>query len=475
MSGKCSLPRWVLLADILFGLFASAFSSFLVGRYPQLSVHSRDSLSVFDFMFYGSFVTLTITAIALGGDYVCTKRYSRLTDISLVIKSSVLAFVMLITSAFILEDFIFSETNEFSRPGIIIMAFTFVSLLLLIRMAAHHSQIKAFDSGAWRKKMVIVGTGPQGMEVYDHLKTKSWLGLRCVGFVDEKATRSPVDDAPLLGTVADLPRVVSEYGVEEVVIALAPEEHALMEQIVNNGVRRDVRVRIIPDSFAYPYSNLDIQEYDGLAMIDVRQPNLDAMQNGLKRFMDITLALLLLIFDLPLMIPIFLMIRLTSKGPAIFRQTRLGKDGEPFEMMKFRSMFVGAHELRDQLKRRNEAAGAMFKMKEDPRITAFGKFIRRTSLDELPQLINIIKGDMSMVGPRPPLPDEVVRYTSHHLKRLAVRPGVTGLWQVSGRDRRDFEEMSRLDLYYIENWSIMLDIKIILKTVPVVLSRRGAY
>lgn len=138
-------------------------------------------------------------------------------------------------------------------------------------------------------------------------------------------------------------------------------------------------------------------------------------------------------------------------------------------------MFVGAEEMREQLKRHNEAGGAMFKMKEDPRITRFGKFIRRTSLDELPQLINILKGDMSMVGPRPPLPDEVVRYHARHLKRLAVRPGVTGLWQISGRDRRDFEEMARLGLYYIENWSTLLDLKIILKTIPVVLSRRGAY
>ncbi|MHB8857897.1 MAG: sugar transferase [Thermoleophilia bacterium] len=475
MSGKSRLPRLVLLADVLAGIFATLLTWFIVSGFPAFAVHSRNDLSVFDFMFYISFVLLTLTGIFLGGDYVSQKRYSRLADISLVLKSGLVAFALLVCSAFVLEDFVFAEHDDFSRPGIIIMITTFMASILAIRVVAHKSQIKLFGRGGWLKKMVIVGAGPEAVDLYQHLQTKDWLGVKCVGFVDEKATVSPVADIPLLGKVADLPRLVQEREVGEIVIALPPEDHSLMEKIVNNGVRRNVKVRIIPDSFAYPYSNLNIQEYDGLAMIDVRQPSLDAMHRGLKRFIDISFAMVLIIIDLPLMIPIIIMIRMTSKGPAIFRQTRLGKDGEPFEMMKFRSMYADAPELREKLKRRNEATGAMFKMKEDPRITGFGRFIRRTSLDELPQLFNILRGDMSLVGPRPPLPDEVGRYHAHHLKRLAVRPGVTGLWQVSGRDRRDFEEMSRLDLYYIENWSIMLDLKIILKTVPVVLSRRGAY
>lgn len=475
MSGKSNLPRWVFFADIIAGLFAAAFAWFLVETFPSLAVHNRVSLSRYDIIFYCCFVVMVLTGIALNGDYVPTKRYSRLMDVSQVVRSSLISFAMLVSSAFILEDFVLAERYDFSRPGIFIMVAVFISLLLLIRMVAHHTQIRLFDSGAWLKKMVIIGAGPAGVEVYDHLKTKKWLGVKCVGFIDDHATVSPVMDVPLLGQVADLPRLVQEEKLEEVVIALPPEEYLLMEQIVNNGVRRDVKLRIIPDSFAYPYSNLDIQEYDGLAMINVKQPSLDTMHNGLKRFIDVVLALFMFMVNLPLMVPIFIMIHLTSKGPAIYRQTRLGKDGQPFDMMKFRSMFIGAHEMRDELNRRNDASGAMFKMKEDPRITRFGRFIRKTSLDELPQLINILKGEMSMVGPRPPLPEEVSRYQAHHLKRLAVRPGATGLWQVSGRDRRDFEEMAKLDLYYIENWSIMFDLKIILKTIPVVLSRKGAY
>lgn len=475
MSGKSSLPKWVLLADILAGILVVTLVYFLVGSNPSLVTHNRVNLTYLDVVFYVAFIALTLTSIGLAGDYVSSKRYSRLSDVSQVVRSAAISFVLLVSSAFILEDFVLTENNDFSRPGIIFMVLVFTFLLVDIRLVAHTIQMQWFGHGGFRKKMVIVGAGAEGEKVYRHLQNKNWLGVKCLGFVDPKAKKSPVEDVPLLGRVEDLAHLVATREVEEIVIALPPHEHDLMRKIVNNGVRQQVQVRIIPDAFSYPYSNLDIQEYDGLAMIDVKQPKLDAMHRGIKRFMDIVLALALLIFNLPLMAVIAVLIKITSQGPAIFRQTRLGKDGKSFEMMKFRSMIVDAHKLRHQLERRNEARGPIFKIKDDPRVTPFGRFLRRTSLDELPQLFNVLKGDMSMVGPRPPLPEEVGRYKSHHLKRLAVRPGVTGLWQVSGRDRRDFEEMAKLDLYYIENWSGWLDLKIILKTIPVVLSRRGAY
>lgn len=330
MSGKTSLPRWVFLADVVAGLFAMAFAWILVSTYPSLAVHDRQELAYFDMLFYVWYAVLTLFGIALGGDYISSKRYSRLTDISVVLKSALVSFAILVCTAFVL-----TEAYGFSRPGIFAMITVFISGLTLIRLVAHNSQVRAFGRGSWRKKMVIIGAGPAGVDLYKHLSAKQWLGVKCVGFIDEQATASPVPEVPLLGKVEDLQRVVMEKDVQEVVIALAPEEHATMERIVNNGVRRNVKSLIIPDSFAYPYGKLDIQEYDGLAMIDVKQPSLDAMHSGLKRVIDVWLALFLLIFDLPLMIPIFIMIRLTSKGPAIYRQTRLGKDGDPFVMMKF--------------------------------------------------------------------------------------------------------------------------------------------
>ncbi|MHB1055693.1 MAG: sugar transferase [Thermoleophilia bacterium] len=475
MPGKSLLPRWVFLIDIFVGAFSVLFAWTLVSTHPALAAHTHGAPSFLDVMFYVSFVVIVLTSIALNRDYEPEKRYSRLGEMDMVLRSCVIAFVLLVSSAFVLEDFIIPDLYVFSRPGIIILSIAFATLLMSVRVSAHYVQTCIFGHGKWRRRIIIVGAGPEGLGVFQHMKTKDWLGVKCVGFVDPTLKVSPVPEAPLLGTVEDLSDVIKSHEVEEVIIALPPADHEIMEGIVNSGIRQAVKVRIIPDSFAYAYSQVDIQEYDGLAMIDVKQPNLVAMHGGLKRIMDIVLALLLLVFNSFVMLIVAVIISLTSRGPVIYRQTRLGKNGNSFEMMKFRSMVVGAHDQRARLKEKNEASGPFFKMKEDPRTTGFGRIIRLASLDELPQLLNVLRGDMSLVGPRPPLPEEVVRYGVHHLKRLAVRPGLTGLWQVSGRDRRDFEEMAKLDLYYIENWSIKLDLKIILKTIPAVLTRRGAY
>jgi len=475
MSGKSNLSRWVFAADLLAGALSILALYRLSISYQVFRSTGTDSFSVLDVLFYASFVLIALMDIALAGDYNKTWRYSRLNEALILIRSFTIAFLLLVASAFFLESFAVGEQHQFSRFGILALIAVFLPLLFFIRVAAHHRQARLFGSGGWRKKMIIVGAGEEGKQVYEHFQKKNWLGVNCLGFVDPRIKTSPIGGTPVLGSVGDLPRLVRQEGVEEVVIALPPTDHAIMEEIVNNGVRHDVKVRIIPDSFAYPYSELDIQEYDGLAMIEVKQPHLDAMHKGIKRALDIFFASLMLLIHLPLWTIIVIAVRLTSSGPAIFRQTRLGKDGKTFEMMKFRSMVEGAHDMRKKLEEDNEASGPMFKMKEDPRITPLGRFLRRASLDEIPQILNVLKGDMSFVGPRPPLPEEVSRYRAHHLKRLAVRPGITGLWQVSGRDRRDFEEMARLDLYYIENWSTWLDLKIILKTIPTVLSRKGAY
>ena len=186
-------------------------------------------------------------------------------------------------------------------------------------------------------------------------------------------------------------------------------------------------------------------------------------------------ASILLIIISPLFLFIAVLIKISSRGPVFYKQNRVGFKGRFFQMYKFRSMVVGAEEKQSQLQDQNDAQGLIFKMKNDPRVTLAGRFLRKFSLDELPQLFNVIKGDMSIVGPRPPLLNEVESYNSWHKKRLNIPPGITGLWQVSGRSELSFEEMVKLDLFYIESWSLWLDIKIMMKTIPVVLFARGAY
>jgi exopolysaccharide biosynthesis polyprenyl glycosylphosphotransferase len=204
-------------------------------------------------------------------------------------------------------------------------------------------------------------------------------------------------------------------------------------------------------------------------------PRWAGWQGGAKRAFDIVVAAALLLVLLPLFALIALLIKLDSHGPVLFRQVRTGKDGKPFVFLKFRGMVADAEQRRAELEALNEADGPIFKIRRDPRVTRVGRVLRRTSLDELPQLWNVLRGDMSLVGPRPPLPDEVARYAPWQRGRLAVRPGLTGLWQVSGRSLLGFEQMVMLDLEYIACWSLALDLRIVLRTIGAVLSMRGAY
>jgi exopolysaccharide biosynthesis polyprenyl glycosylphosphotransferase len=194
-----------------------------------------------------------------------------------------------------------------------------------------------------------------------------------------------------------------------------------------------------------------------------------------KRGIDVFFSLLVLVFTAPLIALISLTIKLDSPGPVLFRQDRVGKAGKPFTLYKFRSMMIGADEQKQLLRDLNEANGPIFKIKDDPRITRVGRLLRRFSLDELPQFYNVLRGDMSIIGPRPPLPEEVAQYQPWHMRRLEIAPGITGLWQVSGRSELPFDEMALLDIYYVEQWSPALDFKILLRTIPTILFGDGAY
>ena len=194
-----------------------------------------------------------------------------------------------------------------------------------------------------------------------------------------------------------------------------------------------------------------------------------------KRTFDLVVGGLIVLLGTPLWLLIAVGIKLQTPGPVFYRQERIGRDGKPFGMFKFRSMYVDAEARLAEIRAANEATGPLFKMKDDPRVTRIGKWMRKYSIDEFPQLINVLKGEMSLVGPRPPLPSETEQYSDHHWRRMEVLPGMTGLWQVSGRSRLTFDEMVRLDLFYIENWSVGFDMSLILRTIPAVLLARGAY
>ena len=220
---------------------------------------------------------------------------------------------------------------------------------------------------------------------------------------------------------------------------------------------------------------IHIRPVAGLPLLNIEEPEFSGVRRVVKGGMDRILALISVILLAPVFIAIALAVKLTSRGPVLFTQTRIGRHGKPFVIHKFRSMYVDAESRQSELEHLNESDGTLFKMRHDPRITPVGRFLRRFSLDELPQFFDVLRGRMSLVGPRPPLPKEVARYASLVRRRLVVKPGITGLWQVSGRSDLSWEESVRLDLLYVESWSLALDIAIMLKTVLAVLRRSGAY
>ena len=245
--------------------------------------------------------------------------------------------------------------------------------------------------------------------------------------------------------------------------------------IVNECQRKRVEARIVPDLFQMSLSQVDVDDLGGIPLIGVRETTIGRWERVLKRSMDVALASVGGFLLFPLMGIIALVVRLDSPGPAIFRQLRVGKGGRQFRCYKFRSMYEGAENEQERLKAYSDRDGPVFKIRDDPRCTRAGRWLRRTSLDELPQFYNVLRGEMSLVGPRPPLPDEVAQYEAWQMRRLEVAPGITGMWQVSGRSDLTFDEQCLLDIFYIENWSPFLDIKILLRTVPKIVLGDGAY
>ena len=302
---------------------------------------------------------------------------------------------------------------------------------------------------------------------------KSNTSVRLVGYVSMEDTT----DERYLGSVKDLERIVHENAIGQVYIMNRKSDMVDIQQYIDICLDMGVSVRIIVKLFQAHGAHRYVSSVGTYPVVTYHRVCLDESSNALKRMIDIIGSLIGIILFSPVMLVTAIAIKLDSKGPVIFKQKRAGINGSIFEMYKFRSMCVDAEELKAKLQEQNEVKdGLMFKIKDDPRITKVGKFIRKTSIDELPQFFNVLFGSMSLVGTRPPTLDEVEKYERAHWRRMSIKPGITGMWQVSGRSQiTDFEKIVELDTEYIDNWSIWLDFKIMLRTVTSLLQRKGAY
>jgi len=418
-------------------------------------------------------------------------EFSFVDDMSRVFKAIAISSLLIVAAAFMYRGGTAYRTFSYSR-GIFLLDFLLALLSIgAVRMLLRGGQILVRRRGINLIPTLIVGRGPEASLCIQEMRARPELGYRIIGIVEngsfDPATPTNFEGVPIIGDLANLPEAIRESGANEVIISdpNVPGE-ALFDVMIQTGRRRGVEFRIAPTLLNCLPSKTEIDQVGSLPMVTLFRSPLSNLARVTKRASDLTVASLALFVLSPIWLLIALLIKLDSRGPVFYKQERVGMDGRIFLFYKFRTMRAGTDDSRHREYQRAYINGRsdsnlgddvrpVFKLRGDERITRVGRILRKTSLDELPQLFNVLRGEMSVVGPRPPIPYEVENYQLWHRKRLDMKPGITGLWQVSGRNRLPFDEMVRMDLYYIENWSLLLDIKIILQTLPVMWRGEDAY
>jgi exopolysaccharide biosynthesis polyprenyl glycosylphosphotransferase len=332
---------------------------------------------------------------------------------------------------------------------------------------------RLLEQVGYRRRAVLVGSGTHIGAVADALEGSARTSVDVLGYISIGMT--PQGGLRSLGGLDDLDAVLGREQPDEVIIADPDFPQGPALDLAETCHARGITVHVAPSTMEILLDRAEFVPGESLPLFTLRPPAFDGAQFVIKRTFDLVLAAVVLILLSPLLLALALAVRLSSRGPIIYRSMRPGIAGRPFACLKFRTMRVDIDLTEDQLEELNESSGALFKIRDDPRLTHVGRMLRRYSLDELPQLINVVRGEMSLVGPRPLTMRDFERLAEWHKKRYLVLPGVTGLWQISGRSDLDFDDLVRLDFLYLEGWSVLLDLSILLKTIPAVLSRRGAY
>ncbi len=390
----------------------------------------------------------------------------------IIVSSTLTGVALLIVLVFLYRPFYYSRLIfAFAGLNVIVLLTLWRLLLLGIRHWC-------WSQGIGQERVLVVGGNGLSYQVMNGLAAQPHLGYRLVGYLSDQPACNTARESTIyryLGQIDSLKTMVRTHGIHQVILALPFWEHGKLPQLVQACRTLSVDYRVVPDLYELSFDRVDVQQISGVPLLGLKEVSLKGWNLALKRMLDVGMVVLSMPVTLPLTLLLALLIRLDSPGPALFRQIRIGKDGLPFVCYKFRTMVRDADKQKEALSRLNEADGPLFKIRHDPRVTRIGRFLRRSSLDELPQLWNVLRGEMSLVGPRPGLPEEVRQYEPWHYRRLEVTPGLTGLWQVLGRSTTTFDEMVRLDIYYAENWSVGTDLRILLMTIPAVIWGKGAY
>jgi exopolysaccharide biosynthesis polyprenyl glycosylphosphotransferase len=390
-------------------------------------------------------------------------------------KEATRVFTSLVYSSILISAVIFfAQYKFFSR--LIFSANLILLFCLLVGWRAIKRIIlrRMIERGFHNINVLIVGAGRMGEAMLAETKRHPWLGFKVVGFLDDYKYGS-IEGAPIVGAIGDFNAAVKKYFVDEVIVTIPSEKRAVSEMIRQARNQR-LGVKIMPENFEEPLPILDVDYLGLIPLLTYKERRHHPAEYAIKRGLDFVISLILLIIFSPALFTVALLIVLDSGLPVFYIQKRVGRKARIFNFYKFRSMVKDADQMKSDLIEKNEVKGGIiFKIRQDPRITRLGRILRKFSLDELPQLINVVKGDMSLIGPRPPTADEVVRYNHLHMERLSIKPGITGLAQVRGRSELTFRKWVKWDLWYVNNWSFGLDLRILWWTIPAVLKGKGAY
>lgn len=456
-----ALTLWV--GDVLAAITAMALADWLRRVVPFGAPPDR---------YYVTWDVLLIVALIWSAVFYFLGAYARRNRDDRQTEARVVALAITFALLTLAATFYFVKIENFSR---VLFAYFYVLDLVLTlgwRLAARQIRTRRMPLSFKASRALIVGTDATAQELGAQIQ--HWEGYTLVGYITDDA--QPASDAsPIVGTLEDALRVVDREGITDVFLSQTTRGRAELADLILALRDSRVRVRLMPDLLELITVRTGIETLRGLPVITLREPAITGINSVLKRALDLIGGGVGLVICGPLMLVVAALIRLDSPGPVLFSQERAGQYGKPFRMYKFRSMVENAEALLDDLVNVDELAEPRFKLRHDPRVTRVGAWLRRTSVDELPQLFNVLGGSMSLVGPRPEVMRIATRYSSVQRQRLLVKPGLTGAMQISGRGDLSFDERMKLELDYIENYSIWRDLIILLKTVPAVLSGKGAY
>lgn len=420
-----------------------------------------------DLLLYFVLPVFWVLVFLLHGIYDGRRNFRFRDELSSVLNASVLA-------AIALAGFLYLSFRDYSRVLYLTFAITATILLVSIRVIYRiifRLQAKGITE---KRRVLILGAGSIGKSIAQQLQAYEENGLTLVGFLDDDPLKQT--DPQVLGPIDRAVEIIKQEHITVVILALPSRVWSRISALVAQLHALPLRVWVVPDYYTLALYRARVEELKGIPLIDLRAPALDDYQRLIKRIFDLVVTVLILPFALPVMGLIALAIKLDSPGPVIFRQKRVGENGRLFDMLKFRTMIDGADQMRHVIEWVDEKGRIhQDKRRPDPRVTRVGRFLRRTSLDELPQLFNVLRGEMSLIGPRPELPHLVDQYETWQRIRFTVPQGITGWWQVNGRSDKPMHEHTEDDLYYIQNYSIWLDLLILVKTVIAVIRRKGAY